>query len=486
MNIRISCKIIVVMMCLVAFNSCGEKEKEDPAPTLSVSISEISLSSTGFGADGNPAEFTVSSSDGWTITCDSWLTPSVTSGQSGNSQVSVTATETAGERIGYITVQSDKSSELRCSIKVTQSADPEPPELTVSPMSIDVKHDGNTIAGNKPTITVTTNKNWTITDLPAWVTATPSSGNAGTATVTTVTLTAQVNDGEGATQRTGSFSVNAGGLTREVSITQLADDGTYLNVSTTTIGVKFDGTSAVGAGAPVITISASDDWTIKGLPTWITASATSGNAGDGTSVTLTVTSIGDSYIPRNATFTVEAGIWSIPVSVEQAVNGDLYEVFRFVDVGINPQTDERIQLNNLTVTNHGNYWDIIYDTDEWPGFSGRVDGNCRGASASVLFIFEYQVVSGYNYTDFSGNNVNLVPMQDDMYNFHNITQLVKLEGGDTPNNPNNEELWLPFSYEFKPAIAMGWGNNSYIRFDIGFGPISNMLLRNPFIVLIKE
>ena len=484
MSTRMSSKIIAMMMCLATFYSCGNNEDEKPAPTLSVSISEISLSGTGLAADGNPAVFTVTSSDSWTLTCDSWLTPSVTSGQSGNVQVSVTATATDNDRIGYITVQSDKSSDLRRSVKVAQSADPEPTTLTVSPLSFEVKPDGNTIAGSKPTFTVTTNKKWSITGLPAWIKAAPSSGDSGTRSVE---LTIEANDGE--TTRPGSFLVSAGTLEREVSISQLADDGSYLELSSTSIEVKFDGTSVAG-GAPAFKISSSDDWTIENVPGWITLSATSGTAGDNKTVTLTINSIGDSYIPRFATFTVESGRWSVPVRVEQMVDGDKYEAFRFVDVGVTPPpVDEDLlpQLNNITVINQGDYWEIIKDNapDAWPGFSGRVDGNCKGASASVLFIFEYQVESGY-LPDFSFNNVNLVPMQDDMYNYYNITQLVKLEGGDIPNNPDNEELWLTFTHECKPQIDWGWGNNSFLRFDIGFGPISHMLFRNPIIVLIKE
>ena len=227
MNSRIS-KIIVIM-CLAAVFSCKEETKKE---TLTVSTQEILLGDTGLDNTDAAAVFEVTSSANWKLRHYTWLTPSVTSGESGTTRVSVTATATNAERIGYITVVSDDSRDVSVYITIRQV--PEelvPSTLTVTPSSIHVDFEGKTSAGTSSTITISANKDWTITDLPDWITATPESGNAGTDIAIALTISSI------AGERTGSFMINAGYLSERVSIYQY-DNNPEKNIPVTIVFSK--------------------------------------------------------------------------------------------------------------------------------------------------------------------------------------------------------------------------------------------------------
>jgi hypothetical protein len=203
---------IIIWLCVVMFYSCDQKE----TTTLKVSTEEILLDRAGLTGTEVPAVFEVSSSNKpWILTSTSWLIPSVIWGGVGVTEVLVSATGTTEEREGYITVQSGDVSTV---ITVKQSADELIPSTLTLLSAPTVEANGLMPDGSKPTVSFSTNKRWTIIDLPRWITVTPTSGNAGTPTVT---LTVNENN---FVPRTSDFIITAGSLTKVVSIDQKGDN----------------------------------------------------------------------------------------------------------------------------------------------------------------------------------------------------------------------------------------------------------------------
>jgi len=152
-----------MLLCIVAFYSCEQEEKI----TLTVSAEEIILGPFGLDDTDDAAVFEVNASGSWKLKHYSWLTPSVTSGESGTTLVSFTASSTKSERIGYITVVSDQNIKESVYITVIQvTEEMVASTLTVAPKSIIVDFEGKASAGSSPTITFSTNRDWTIEDLP--------------------------------------------------------------------------------------------------------------------------------------------------------------------------------------------------------------------------------------------------------------------------------------------------------------------------------
>lgn len=431
MNMKNS--IVIMMMCLAVLCSC-EKE-EAPKPTLTVSTDEIVLGSTGMTDKDAPGVFEITSSTPWTLKCTSWLTPSVTSGEKGTSQVTVTAPETTEERVGYITVISSKRTDVRTFLTIKQlDVDLVASTLTVTPKAITVEFEGKTSEGNQPVVKISTNKKWTITDLPEWITATPASGTAGTDIP--ITLTVNLNE---QAARDGSFTINAGTLSEPVTITQLAEVQ-QLTVAPASIEVDANGKTLEGGISPAVKITTNKDWTITGLPEWITATPASGIAGQDVTITLTVNSNVEKE--RTVYFRINAGYLSEIITVYQSENSSFKNEFP-VTVGqgtIQP-------VNNVTITKHGTYWEI-----EATGPSATFPLSLfEGLPEKIpcAFEFEYQL---------SDNLPNLWLF------FHKAQYLVGHEIAGIPLtatagvDPDNESLWAPVSINtWWFTTEFGWG-----------------------------
>ena len=131
---------------------------------------------------------------------------------------------------------------VSCADKGTTTPEPPAPVdpvLTVNATAIEFVADGES-----KTFTLTANNAWTVT-VPEWLTADKTSGQ--TAENTVVTVTAEANEtGE---SLTGTIVVTAGGLTKNISVSQVAkeveepsvsDNATYELTSTTSLKYASD------------------------------------------------------------------------------------------------------------------------------------------------------------------------------------------------------------------------------------------------------
>ena len=146
-------------------------------------------SSLNFAAAGGTSSFSFNTNKKWTITSDeSWLTLDQTSGEPSKDAISVNATcaeNTAyTSRTATITISAGG---LTKTINVTQEAAKKVVSLSVSPESLSIAGQGGTAS-----FTVTCNDNWTITDIPDWLTFSKTSGTESASAVT-VTITAKQN-----------------------------------------------------------------------------------------------------------------------------------------------------------------------------------------------------------------------------------------------------------------------------------------------------
>jgi hypothetical protein len=352
----------IMLLVLAAFFSCEQEEKT----TLEVSTREIVLDKSGLNENEEPVVLEVNSSNtGWILTCTSWLTPSVISGGIGVTEILVSAAATTEEREGYITVQ---SGDVRTVVTVKQMAEElVPSTLTVlSPPNVDAN--GLTVEGNKPTIKFSTNKKWIITGLPKWITATPTSGNAGT----DITITLAVNTNNG-------------------------------------------------------------------------------------------------YLPRVAVLIINAGARSEVVLIQQA--GEINGILSVYPLNILDRN-----LSEVTITEHGNYFEIgTFETAVFPMFYGQVEGDISGESGICMLTFEYQVNKelpnpSFGFFTSSGDLQNWVPGPVFWEN--------------TSMDPNNDDLWQSYTFNLSPGIDSGWGNNGLLRFDFKLGGV-NILIRDTKIVVIE-
>ena len=186
-------------------------EFKEAEPELTVSTTSME-----FGTASETKSFTFNTNKNWTITTDSPLWIYEISPKSGErSKNAITVNVTCYEntqyqsRTGNITISAGG---LTKTIKVTQAAAVKEISLSVSTTSLSVAGQGGTTS-----FTVTCNDNWTITDIPDYVTVSQTSGTESASAVT-VNVTAKQNFVYG--ERKKSFTVKAGDKVKYISVSQ--------------------------------------------------------------------------------------------------------------------------------------------------------------------------------------------------------------------------------------------------------------------------
>ena len=177
------------------------------AGPVSITVSPTQVTAPAGGGD---VMVTVSSNAAWSVVTSlpAWITAATpASGSAGDPKVtlSTTANTTGVSRTGTV---SFKAGDKQATVTVTQAAQPVVPTISVSPPSWSAPNIGGT-----QTVQVTANAPWAMT-LPAWITATPASGNGNA----TVTLTAVANNTTAA--RTGTVTFSVPGKQATVTVTQ--------------------------------------------------------------------------------------------------------------------------------------------------------------------------------------------------------------------------------------------------------------------------
>lgn len=156
---------------------------------LTVRPSEIEVDILGVSDGANPT-IKIDSNVDWSIDlpqdCD-WIILSQATGTAGKAEVAlaVSVNTTGNERTAELTVSGGG---IEHKVKVTQSAD----AFTFDTTKLQFES-GTNGESTSETVKVGCVESWNVTDKPQWLSITPDNGNAGE---TTVTLTAEVNDGD--------------------------------------------------------------------------------------------------------------------------------------------------------------------------------------------------------------------------------------------------------------------------------------------------
>ena len=235
---------------------------------------------------GGTRPLAVTSSVAWTLSgLPAWITSSAVKG-TGNTLVTLTAqpNNTGVARSGSLVFTPTAGTAVTLSV-------------TQAPVITPVSWSPATTGGSQ-VATIKTASAWSLTGLPAWVTATAVSGSGNG----TVTLTATANTTGSA--RTGSIVLTTGGTTVTVTVKQAA------------IVTPIVWAAPPTGGTRSVTITTPVGWTLTGFPAWIKPSAVSGT-GNAT-VTLTAQT-NNTTAARKASLVFTTGGKTVTLAVTQAV-----------------------------------------------------------------------------------------------------------------------------------------------------------------------
>ena len=258
----------------------------------------ISPTSESFPASGGTGSVLISTRCGWNAKSDaSWIT--ITSGSSGGGsgrvEYSVEANPDTGSRMGTLTITGGQI------LTVTQAGTATvPPALTVGPPVLGF----SATVGDPPTLqgfqigSDGGPVNWTATvrllNGSGWLTISPSSGAASLTQPAVVIATVNYGalGGAGVFQAEITVTDTATGSSVTVQMTAvLSAPVARLSLSQTTF--VFQGVSGWPAPPQSLTVfnqgTATLNWSLSGLPPWLTASPPSGAAGAGSSSLVTLT-----------------------------------------------------------------------------------------------------------------------------------------------------------------------------------------------------
>jgi hypothetical protein len=257
------------------------------AYTCTYTVSPATLSFVQAGATQNLAVTSSLSTCTWNVAgLPTWLTATPMSGTAnGTVAVTATANPTTSARNATFTVAGK-------SITADQAGLPTC-NPTVSPTTL-----SSPAAGGNLSVTVNdaTGCAWSVTGLPAWITASPMSGT-GNGTNQTVTLAVEQNTT--INTRNASFAIAGRGVT----VNQAAAPCTF-SLSPITANVEAGG----GVVTTSLTTTFGCDWTATSNQTWATVTPTIGNA----SVTLSVVvSPNASTSPRTANITIGGQLFQV-------------------------------------------------------------------------------------------------------------------------------------------------------------------------------
>lgn len=162
-----------------------------------------------------PVTVNVTSVGAWSISQrDPWITPSRYTGPDGTTNVTLTIEDnTANEpRTGTVTFYNDLTGQTAV---VTVNQDGTPTSIAIDPAKVTAP---KTSGGIKTVIYVSAN-NWTMSKKPSWVTVTPTSGAAGSGTIS-ITYTANSTG----VKRTGQLRIE-NTVTSEIAICIIEQEG---------------------------------------------------------------------------------------------------------------------------------------------------------------------------------------------------------------------------------------------------------------------
>ena len=237
------------------------------APVLTLSATAQNVVAT---ANVTGSSITLTANNTWSASSSvSWLKVNPTTGNAGTNlavNFPIEANTATTVRMGVVTFTSGK---LTQTYTVTQAG-------TVAPtLTLSVSAQNVSATTSTTNLTLTTNNSWTTTNNATWIKVSPSSGNAGTNLAVGFTIEAN----NGTSERVGTITFSAGGLTKTYTITQAGTITPSLILSVSAQSVSAN------ASTTNLLLTANNNWTASSNVTWLKVSPTSGNA---TSTNLTV------------------------------------------------------------------------------------------------------------------------------------------------------------------------------------------------------
>ncbi len=298
-------KAIAVLLSILAalsFHSCKDALFMDDI--FEVSITSVSLNYMGVLESGSNAQIEIGTSGDWQVTSKpEWVELSKSSGKHGRYTIFLTVGEagTTEDREGKIIFES-LGKTVPVDIKQAKKVE----ELTISPTEITVNIRGMLNNDKAPAIYISTNSDWSIADVPAWITVDKTTGKAGNVSVV---LTVAKNDT--GNPRQGSFTVTSGAHTETIAIEQ---DLTYNPLTETTM-IRGNQDGEIISESATFEIISPEAWTLT-ADSWIHITPNSGSAGT-SEVTV---SLDPTTVARTGTITIkDADNLTTVVTVKQEV-----------------------------------------------------------------------------------------------------------------------------------------------------------------------
>jgi hypothetical protein len=244
--------LLFLLASLAVLASCQPKEPEKPAdPTLSVKPESIVIE-----AIGGFQTINVEANNSWTAELTSgteWLTISTSAS---SFSVTASANPTHQNRMGSVTVKSDKLSKV---VSVTQLASPNNDRIMGSPGKMTFE-----AAGGSQDISIDATVQVTATPSESWISVTPGSVQPGQSKITVT-----VAEYKGSTVREGSVTL-AGGDATVVSVRVIQNPAAYITANPDTISAAAEG------GEFTVSVSSNVSWTATAVPDWASVSPSGG------------------------------------------------------------------------------------------------------------------------------------------------------------------------------------------------------------------
>lgn len=307
----------------------------------------------------------------WTISnVSSGLSPDTLSG-TGSARVAVSVSEASAARTLSLTV-SNSTYGLSATPSVNQSAPAAADFLRVTPFgTVNVGANDTQV-----TFEVECSTSWTVITSATGVTISPGSGSGNR----TVTVSFPVNEDSSAKSIPLEFrTTNGSNISKTATIVQAG--ATVLDISVTPGSLSLEGSGQT----KTVSVTASGSWSASKSDSWITLSATGGNAGTG--ITFSIGAGRNIGTPRTGTVTFVCGNSTATVTVTQGSDATLAVSENAVTLA-----KEQGSSGGVTVFASG-MWDLSESTivPEWldvimPAHAGSVQGESltfRAVSANT-------------------------------------------------------------------------------------------------------
>lgn len=291
--------LLAAIVALVVMVGCGKK--------VDVTLGTETLN---FAAEGESVTVTLTSNGDWTVdTYPEWLIVNPTSGK-GDATLTLTASVNDSDetRSGEVNVTTKDHS---ASLTVTQ----EPREkgfITLSLTEIEVDAEGGSYE-----VSVTSNCDWTISNVVDWLHCEPSSGHGnGIVTVNIDPIDSDDNNREANIVFAGTDNALV-----SVHVMQHLPLNVFVNVSPNTLAFDYTG------GVEHVMVYSNSSWTTSCDADWITLSAASGSGDTDLEVTVAENPMVLETRVANISFIVETGeVASLVIKQECAPDPHFLEV----------------------------------------------------------------------------------------------------------------------------------------------------------------